>query len=63
MPESKQCPNCKNFHGLNTCKAFPDGIPEEILSGQFDHSEKWPDQENNILFDPSERNVLDMLEE
>ena len=33
-----------------TCKAFPDGIPEEILKGENKHSKPLPEQGNNIVF-------------
>ena len=49
------CIICKNY-SKNTfkpiCKAFPDGIPEDILTGKFNHTKKHPEQKNNILFEP-----------
>lgn len=34
------------------CPAFsPNGIPEEILIGEFVHDKKHPDQKNEILFE------------
>jgi hypothetical protein len=38
---------CKHFHrknpvGVNTCDAFPDGIPEVILLEQNDHKQPYP---------------------
>ena len=33
-----QCPICLRYRGLLTCDAFPQGIPEDILTGQFDHT-------------------------
>ena len=52
-----QCMNCSNYDTLDndnlTCKAFPKGIPENILTGEFDHTKKHPTQKNNILFEPT----------
>lgn len=41
---------CKHFFGpmgpkdipLFVCRAFPKGIPEEILSGEVNHTESYP---------------------
>jgi len=34
-----QCPTCKHFEpGESKCKAFPNGIPVEILTGGYDHT-------------------------
>jgi hypothetical protein len=54
---TEQCFNCKNYIFENefmVCKAFADGIPENILTGEFDHTKKHPDQDNDILFEPIE---------
>ena len=37
MSNSDQCLKCARFRGVGTCAAFPDGIPGEIMSGEFDH--------------------------
>ena len=34
------------------CKAFPAGIPVDILSGEFIHDKKHPDQPNRLLYEP-----------
>jgi hypothetical protein len=34
---STQCATCKNWTEALRCKAFPDGIPEQIKSGDHDH--------------------------
>ena len=49
------CFNCKhlNVFGLG-CKAFPDGIPDEITSGENKHSKPLPEQENDLVFEPIE---------
>lgn len=51
-----ECPcfGCKWHSGDNLCKAFNSGIPIDILSGENDHTEKHPDQKNNIVFEPVE---------
>ena len=36
------CMNCKHRKGPWTCKAFPDGIPEQILVGKHDHKTPFP---------------------
>jgi hypothetical protein len=54
---TNQCINCKHFLGVNKCAAFwEDGktIPQEILDGEFDHTEKHPEQDNDILYEPRE---------
>jgi hypothetical protein len=48
------CERCK--HILNEkpgyfCKAFPEGIPEEILTGDNNHSKPLPEQTNDIVFE------------
>lgn len=45
------CSMCKNYLIDNICSAFPKGIPEEILTGENDHSEPLPDQNNDIVFE------------
>jgi hypothetical protein len=52
-PVSLICFKCKNFNQIaGGCKAFPDDIPNEILSGENDHSKPLPEQKNNIIFEP-----------
>ena len=51
--ENCQCLKCKFLFLFDPgCEAFPDGIPDNILIGEFDHTKKHPDQDNNILFEP-----------
>ena len=47
--EWSQCVSCKHKTGL-TCKAFPEGIPKEMLRNQFDHRNPHPD-DNGIRFE------------
>ena len=46
------CNKCKhiNENGV-TCKAFPKGIPEEILRGDHDHRKPYPN-DKGIRFEP-----------
>lgn len=49
------CAKCKHFDKASprlkrTCVAFPDGIPKEILMGDFDHQEPHP-LDNGITFE------------
>jgi len=46
-----QCYNCEYYIGDSECVAFPDGIPEDILTGDFDHTKKHPNQTNDIVFE------------
>lgn len=51
-----QCFKCKHlvFNSVEfSCPAFKE-IPEDILINRFVHTEKHPDQKNNILFEPIE---------
>ena len=55
MPEfipqnaARQCATCKNHIPYSfTCKAYPNGIPEEIRSGNWDHREPYKG-DNGIL--------------
>ena len=52
------CATCKHFRDdvedENVCEAFPDGIPEEIITDEFDHREPHPD-DNGIQYEPREQ--------
>jgi len=50
--ENNRCAECKNYVFDLTCLAFPEGIPEEILTGESDHTEPLPEQDNDIVFEP-----------
>jgi len=42
MSQPIQCATCAHYKGQLKCKAFPEGIPEEILTGRFDHTKFFP---------------------
>ena len=49
------CRFCRHLHNLigkPTCKAFPEGIPQEILSGKLIHKNPLPNQMNAIVLTP-----------
>jgi len=51
MDISTQCLNCIYLNNdLMTCKAFENGIPDEIFSGNFDHTEPFKG-DNGIQFE------------
>jgi len=37
-----QCATCSNYEGGLKCPAFPNKIPVEIITGDFDHSKPFP---------------------
>ena len=52
-----QCLDCKRLEqtpGPWHCKAFPEGIPEEIYGGSHDHTKPFRG-DNGILFEPKEK--------
>jgi hypothetical protein len=57
MPRSDQCIICAHFRFSGGCDAFPDGIPEAILTSEHDHTEPYPG-DNGVRFE-----VLELPEE
>ena len=49
---SDQCISCIHYRGVLTCDAFPDGIPEEIATGQHDHAEPYRG-DHGIRYEPA----------
>jgi hypothetical protein len=50
-----QCEDCKHLFNDKPgyfCKAFPDGIPDEITEGEVSHTDPLPNQKNDIVFEP-----------
>ena len=54
------CTFCKHFQKDMTCKAFPKGIPLEIIGGNLEHLKVLSNQENETVFELGEflQNVL-----
>ena len=53
-----QCATCKNMIPFSLkCKAFPNGIPETIKEGRWDHRQKF-DGDNGVLYEPRDPNEV-----
>jgi len=53
-PIPLQCAECRHYQGELKCDAFLNGIPYEVMSGEFDHTEKYPGQDNDIVYEPAD---------
>ena len=55
MAKDNSCLNCKNYDqdSFGNCKAYPDGIPFEIISGELSHLVNQPN-DSGIKFEPIE---------
>lgn len=51
-PKDWVCMRCKNYLRGNTCRAFLNGIPEEIYSGRNKHIKPLKGQGNKIVYEP-----------
>lgn len=49
MTQSHQCITCEHYRLTGGCAAFPDGIPQDILTGEHDHREPYPG-DNGLRF-------------
>jgi hypothetical protein len=56
------CFRCKNFRRFKGgCLAFPNGIPDEITSGQNEHSKPLKGQRNKIVFEQMKESDLEQI--
>jgi hypothetical protein len=56
------CFKCKNFRRFKGgCLAFPNGIPDEITSGQNEHSKPLKGQRNKIVFEQMKESDLEQI--
>jgi len=51
MRDESDCSICAHYFGDKKCRAFPDGIPENILIGQVRHINPYKG-DNGIMFEP-----------
>ncbi len=51
VPAMSVCNDCKHYTLHLTCKAFPEGIPDEIAFNGMPHEKILPNQKNNIVFE------------
>ena len=51
-PYTSSCGSCKHFRKDDFyCPAYPDGIPDELLSGKKQHDQVRKDQTGNTIFE------------
>jgi hypothetical protein len=46
-----RCATCRNWQGGTKCRAFPNGIPKDILKGKHDHIKPFPG-DHGIRYEP-----------
>lgn len=51
QPVTPSCARCVHRSGPTTCRAFPDGIPHAILTGEHDHKTPYPG-DHGVQFSP-----------
>ncbi len=49
-PLAIQCNTCINFLGDGKCKAFPNGIPKELITTEYTHKEEY-EGDNGIRYE------------
>jgi len=49
--ENNICYRCNNYYWMGKCKAFPEGIPDEIMMGKLIHNKPYKG-DKGIIFDP-----------
>jgi hypothetical protein len=60
MAPEVSCRNCAHhdWNKVGTCKAFPEGIPEDIAYGRFVHHVDYP-EDNGVHFEHWTKKVRD----
>jgi hypothetical protein len=56
--ELSLCEKCRHYLGGTQCMAFIDGIPQEILNGDNDHSEPLKKQDNELVYENDNNSKL-----
>ena len=56
------CFRCKNYRRFKGgCLAFPNGIPDVIISGENQHSKPLKGQRNKIVFEQMKESDLEQI--
>jgi len=51
MQDNSDCSICIHYFGDKKCRAFPDGIPKKILTGNVRHVNPY-EGDHGIMFEP-----------
>lgn len=57
MARTDQCLTCKHYRGILVCNAYPQGIPEVVIRGLFDHRKPCPGDQG-IRWEPRDETIL-----